>query len=106
MPNQMGLPVMDLVVATNENDILDRFFKSGVYSRFQFLNSFQRKLIEKSSREDCRETLSPSMDITISSNFERFLYHMSGDNASVLKSKMTEFESTGILISFHGIHSL
>jgi len=77
---RMGLPVMDLVVATNENDILDRFFKSGVYSR-----------------EDCRETLSPSMDITISSNFERFLYHMAGDDASVLQPMMAEFESTGKL---------
>jgi len=78
---RMGLPVADLVVATNENDILDRFFKTGSYSRTA-----------------CLETLSPSMDITISSNFERFLYHMAGDDAAFMKEKMTAFEATGELI--------
>jgi len=83
---RMGLPVADLVVATNENDILDRFFKSGSYSR-----------------RECLETLSPSMDITISSNFERFLYHMSGDDSSKLQSMMNNFESTGELVGDQGL---
>ncbi|GAB5361517.1 hypothetical protein AAMO2058_000719900 [Amorphochlora amoebiformis] len=77
---KMGLPVADLVVATNENDILDRFFKTAKYSR-----------------NECRETLSPSMDITISSNFERFLYHMAGDDSKALGDMMKTFEATGSL---------
>jgi len=77
---QMGLPVDQLLVATNENDILHRFFSEGDYSRSQV-----------------RQTLSPSMDIQISSNFERFLFHMGGDNAEELSSLMTRFEGGGAL---------
>ena len=59
---QMGLPVEQLIVATNQNDILHRFFSSnGDYS------------LDKAG---VAQTLSPSMDIGVSSNFERFLFHM------------------------------
>ena len=73
----MGLPVGKLVVATNENDILHRFFTNGEYHR-----------------EPIAITLSPSMDICVSSNFERYLFHLAGNDAEVLRSWMKDFEST------------
>jgi len=78
---RMGLPVGDLIVATNENDILHRFFSNGEYHR-----------------ENIQKTISPSMDICVSSNFERYLYHLSGDDSSTLASWMSAFESTGKLL--------
>lgn len=75
---RMGLPVGKLIVATNENDILHRFFSKGEYHRY-----------------DIAETISPSMDICVSSNFERYLYHLAGDDPTVLSSWMKAFESTG-----------
>ena len=57
---KMGLPVEKLVIATNENDILDRFLKSGTYER----------------SDKVAVTLSPAMDILISSNFERLLWFL------------------------------
>lgn len=58
----MGLPIDQLVVATNENDVLDEFFKTGIYR-------------VRSSRETL-ETSSPSMDISKASNFERFIFDL------------------------------
>lgn len=58
---RMGLPVSKLVLATNSNDILARFFNTGVYERGGVTHS-----------------LSPSMDIQVASNFERYLYYHSG----------------------------
>ncbi len=75
---RMGLPVGRLIVATNENDILHRFFTKGEYHRY-----------------DIAKTISPSMDICVSSNFERYLYHLAGDNSTVLSDWMKEFEKTG-----------
>eukprot|EP00559_Dactyliosolen_fragilissimus_P007470 CAMPEP_0184870238 /NCGR_PEP_ID=MMETSP0580-20130426/36887_1 /TAXON_ID=1118495 /ORGANISM="Dactyliosolen fragilissimus" /LENGTH=518 /DNA_ID=CAMNT_0027372219 /DNA_START=51 /DNA_END=1607 /DNA_ORIENTATION=- len=77
---KMGLPVGRLIVATNENDILHRFFTKGEYHRY-----------------DIAKTISPSMDICVSSNFERYLYHLAGDDADTLASWMKTFESTGKL---------
>mmetsp|Transcript_28896 Transcript_28896/g.36237 ORF Transcript_28896/g.36237 Transcript_28896/m.36237 type:complete len:513 (+) Transcript_28896:85-1623(+) len=77
---RMGLKVGKLVVATNENDILHRFFTSGKYHKKKFI-----------------QTLAPSMDICVSSNFERYLFHLSGDNTSTLNTWMTNFENTGEL---------
>jgi len=74
---RMGLPVGRLVVATNENDILHRFFSKGEYHR----HSIQK-------------TISPSMDICVSSNFERYLFHLAGDNPQTLKTWMQDFEKT------------
>jgi threonine synthase len=56
----MGLPIAQLIVATNENDFFDEFFKSGVYKVRSSKNTF--------------ETSSPSMDISKASNFERFIF--------------------------------
>jgi threonine synthase len=74
---QMGLPVGKLVVATNENDILHRFFTKGEYHR-----------------EEIAESISPSMDICVSSNFERYLYHLAGNEPETLAQWMKDFEST------------
>ncbi|MCZ2406201.1 MAG: threonine synthase [Burkholderiales bacterium] len=60
----MGLPIAQLVVATNENDVLDEFFRTGVYR------------VRASS--DTHETSSPSMDISKASNFERFIFDLLG----------------------------
>ena len=79
----MGLPVEQLIVATNRNDILHRFFSNdGDYS------------LDKSG---VAETLTPSMDIGVSSNFERFLFHMGNDDPAQMKQLMDTFESTGAL---------
>eukprot|EP00941_MAST-03F_sp_MAST-3F-sp1_P000407 g407.t1 len=72
---QMGLPVGKLVVGTNENDILHRFFETGEYFR----------------DDEVAKTLSPSMDICVSSNFERFLYWLHGNNAARVRSMMQTF---------------
>lgn len=61
---RMGLPVEKLVIATNENDILDRFLKSGVYER----------------SDEVASTFSPAMDILVSSNFERLLWYLALEN--------------------------
>jgi threonine synthase len=65
---QMGLPIAQLVVATNENDVLDEFFRTGVYRVRGSLDTF--------------ETSSPSMDISKASNFERFVFDLLGRDAA------------------------
>ena len=77
---QMGLPIHRLVVATNENDILHRFFSKGEYHT-----------------AGVRQTLSPSMDIQISSNFERYLFDLSGRSPKQLRRWMQDFQETGCL---------
>ena len=77
---RMGLPIDKLVVGTNENDILHRFFCNGEYKQ-----------------TEVKETLSPSMDIQISSNFERYLFELAGRSSEQLQSWMDDFESNGKL---------
>ena len=77
---QMGLPIRRLVVATNENDILHRFFSKGEYHTARV-----------------HQTLSPSMDIQISSNFERYLFDLGGRSPEQLKHWMQDFQETGRL---------
>ncbi len=60
----MGLPIQQLVVATNENDVLDEFFRTGIY--------------RVRAAADTHETSSPSMDISKASNFERFVFDLLG----------------------------
>jgi threonine synthase len=64
----MGLPIERLVVATNENDVLDEFFRTGVY--------------RVRGTADTHETSSPSMDISKASNFERFVFDLLERDAS------------------------
>ncbi|MDO5624896.1 MAG: threonine synthase [Pseudomonadota bacterium] len=69
---QMGLPIDKLVVATNENDVLDEFFRTGVY--------------RVRGAADTHETSSPSMDISKASNFERFIFDLVGRDGARCKA--------------------
>ena len=78
----MGLPIAQLVVATNENDVLDEFFRTGVYR-------------VRASR-DTHETSSPSMDISKASNFERFIFDLTGrDGAQTRTLFHDQLNATG-----------
>ena len=72
----MGLPIHQLVVATNENDVLDEFFRTGVY--------------RVRGSVDTYETSSPSMDISKASNFERFVFDLLGRDAAQTKALFGE----------------
>lgn len=74
---EMGLPIARLVVATNDNDILARFFQTGVYRRGPAVS-----------------TLAPAMDIQVASNFERYLSYRLGE---ALPAAMEQFSRTGQL---------
>ncbi|MDY0745914.1 threonine synthase [Paucibacter sp. R3-3] len=76
----MGLPIDKLVVATNENDVLDEFFRSGAY--------------RVRGAADTYETSSPSMDISKASNFERFVFDLLGRDGARVKALFggTEFK--------------
>jgi len=75
---RMGLPVQQLIVASNTNDILTRFFETGTMEL--------RGVVP---------TLSPSMDIQVSSNFERLLFDMTGRDPVALGELMAEFRGEG-----------
>ncbi len=79
----MGLPIRRLVCASNSNKILHDFFTTGVYDRHR----------------DFSKTLSPSMDILVSSNLERLIYHAQGKDAAGAAARtaalMHKFETTG-----------
>ncbi|PRD69538.1 threonine synthase [Malikia spinosa] len=68
----MGLPIDQLVVATNENDVLDEFFRTGIYRVRGSADTF--------------ETSSPSMDISKASNFERFVFDLLGRDGARVKA--------------------
>ena len=73
---QMGLPIAKLVVATNENDVLDEFFRTGVYQVRGAAATF--------------ETSSPSMDISKASNFERFIFDLVGRDGGRTQALFTQ----------------
>jgi threonine synthase len=78
----MGLPIDKLVVATNENDVLDEFFRTGVY--------------RVRGSADTHETSSPSMDISKASNFERFIFDLLGrDGVQVKKLFSNDLTTSG-----------
>jgi threonine synthase len=77
---QMGLPISKLILATNENDILSRFFATGSYKR-----------------GDVRPTISPSMDIQVASNFERYLFDRVDRDPHRLKQLLADFDQQGEL---------
>jgi threonine synthase len=77
---RMGLPISRLILATNENDILSRFFNTGEYSQ-----------------GPVHATISPSMDIQIASNFERYLYYRMGEDETRLQDLMKQFATDGRL---------
>ena len=75
---QMGLPIERFIVATNANDILHRFLESGAYRT-----------------TGVQPTLSPSMDIQVSSNFERLLFELHGRDADTNASLMARLSQSG-----------
>ncbi|EKN41724.1 threonine synthase, partial [Clostridium botulinum CFSAN001627] len=75
----MGIPVGRLICASNENKVLTDFINTGIYDR----------------RRKFSVTNSPSMDILISSNLERFLYEISGKDSRLIKNLMTELKEKG-----------
>jgi threonine synthase len=79
----MGLPIKRLIVATNENDVLDEFFRTGCYR--------VRKAAE------VKATSSPSMDISKSSNFERYAYDLVGRDGSTLRGLWETLDREGVL---------
>ena len=74
----MGLPINKLVVATNDNDVLDEFFKTGIYRPRTPENTFH--------------TSSPSMDISKASNFERFVFDLVGRDAAKVRELWSEVD--------------
>lgn len=75
---RMGLPVERLILATNRNDILSRFVNSGVYQA-----------------REVHHTVSPSMDIQISSNFERYLYYLMDEQPDQVRALMEQMKVRG-----------
>ena len=76
---QMGVPIRTLVCASNANNVLTDFLTTGTYDRNRTFYT----------------TMSPSMDILISSNLERLLFHLSGDDDAVVRAWMDELSETG-----------
>lgn len=76
---KMGLPIKKLVCASNSNNVLTDFLKTGTYDK----------------NRDFYTTTSPSMDILISSNLERLLYHMSGEDDKLIAGLMNELSVNG-----------
>ena len=81
---KMGLPMGKLGVATNANDILARFWKTGKYEKVDSTAQVEGCLDGKQATDasGVKETLSPAMDILVSSNFERLLWYLAFENAS------------------------
>lgn len=84
---QMGLPIHQLVIATNENNVLDEFFQTGIYR--------PRTLAQT------HITSSPSMDISKASNFERFIFDVLGRDAQKLKSLWNSLDQQGYFDFFN-----
>jgi len=76
--SSMGLPIEKLIIATNANDILRRTFETGAYETGSVVR-----------------TVSPSMDIQVSSNFERLLYEASGRNPASVRRMMDQLRQSG-----------
>ncbi len=86
---QMGIPVKKLICASNANNVLTDFLKTGVYDR-------NRKFFT---------TTSPSMDILISSNLERLLFHLCGENDVTVKNWMESLSAEGKYEVCEGVKS-
>jgi len=77
---RIGLPVEQLVIGTNRNDILARYFTTG-----------------RMALSTVEPSLSPSMDVQVSSNFERLLFELKGRNGGAVAAAMRTFRKTGVL---------
>ena len=78
---RMGLPIDQLILATNENNVLDEFFRTGIY--------------RPRGTHDTYQTSSPSMDISKASNFERFIFDMVDRDPEVVRSLWTQLAEKG-----------
>ena len=76
---RMGLPIRRLILATNENDVLDQFFRTGLYK----------------VRKSVKPTTSPSMDISKASNFERFVFDLVGRDPARVKDLWRRLDAEG-----------
>jgi threonine synthase len=76
---QMGLPIRHLILASNENDVLDQFFRTGKYK----------------IRKKVKHTTSPSMDISKASNFERYVFDLVGRDAARVKDLWRRLDADG-----------
>ena len=74
------IPIKKLIIATNKNNILDRFFRTGMYYKDKVFT-----------------TISPSMDIQIASNFERLLYDITNENGEKVSELMHDFKKKGVI---------
>jgi len=81
LAGKMGLPARRFILATNANNILSRFVNDGDYSL-----------------ADVHQSLSPSMDIQVASNFERYLYYLYNSDATAVVAAMNNFKNTGKII--------
>ncbi|KRF02374.1 threonine synthase [Paenibacillus sp. Soil766] len=81
LAQKMGLPINKLILATNENNILEKFVQEGVYQPGEF-----------------RGTYSPSMDIQVASNFERYLFYLYGEDAGAVNAIMEQFKAEGRVV--------
>ena len=94
---RMGLPADKLVVATNENDILHRFWKTGYYEKKPVHGQEAVGGIEedgaKAHEDGVKETLSPAMDILVSSNFERLLWYLAFQTSDVEETNRRRMEA-------------
>lgn len=77
---EMGVPIKRLILATNANSILSRFVNDGDYST-----------------AEVHQSLSPSMDIQVASNFERYLFYLYGQDSTAVCAAMEDFKQTGVL---------
>ena len=75
---KIGLPIHHLIAATNKNDILDRVIQTGIYKR-----------------EKVFKTISPSMDIQVSSNFERLIFELYNRDSNIINNLMIDFKNKG-----------
>lgn len=107
---KMGLPMSKLVVATNENDILARFWKSGKYEKVDSTaheSSGPTAPVDGSSdgqqgtaSSGVKETLSPAMDILVSSNFERLLWYLAFESTTSSDAVEKKREASHLLNSW------
>jgi threonine synthase len=81
LAKRMGLPIKKLLLATNENNILSRFVSSGDYSLGEVV-----------------QTVSPSMDIQLASNFERYLFYLFDENPQKVRDAFAELRQTGRIV--------
>jgi threonine synthase len=79
--HMMGLPIGQLILATNENDVLDEFFRTGVYRPRDTAHTY--------------ETSSPSMDISKASNFERFMFDLVGRDGAKVREFWSKVDQGG-----------